>query len=95
MMAGVGAVQVERSKLSDKVIGCSPHLDVRVVRSSNVSNMTHETRELQAEFCMTYLPSGENFNACTGLWKLKWCRTTPRLKLTRRARPSMQMLGNS
>jgi hypothetical protein len=36
----------------------------------------------------TYFPSGENLMHFTGFLKLKWWRTTPLLKLMRRARPS-------
>ena len=91
VMASVGAVQIERSKLSDEMIGRAPNLDVRVMGDCDVSidnvSLIEETNRSPLYF-YTHFPSGENSKALTGFWKLKWCKMAPLLKLTSKARPS-------
>ena len=71
-------------------MGCAKLADASLVSQQ----CTYEMEEDQLELgelnyrVITYFPSGENWIVRIGLWKLKWCNTTPLLKLTSKARPS-------
>ena len=89
VMASICSMQNKRRKFSDKVVWCPQNL------ITGMSTMCDRDKSKQPKIvCMqktmenAYFPSGENLISRTDFWKLKWCRTTPRRALTRRARLS-------
>lgn len=91
VMTSIRSVQNEGGELADEMIWRFPDLDMRVVGNRYVPNPPHLVQFVERgghSANHTHFPSGENLMSLTGLWKLKWWRTTPLRKLTRRARPS-------
>ena len=88
VMASICSMQNEGCKFSNKMVWCHPNLNMSAVCNGNKSNKHILRSGIRRVNPNTYFPSGENLISRTDFWKLKWCRTTPRRALTRRARPS-------